>query len=148
MGYVLCILFFGIIIRNCEKYVSHLDTSPVTFEFFPNTFWCMVLVMTTVGYGEIFPVTHHGRIFTVLACLVGTFINSILIVSLTNLISMSPEEEVIYEEMVKMLQNKNRLSKDALEYIRVSIIYRMAKKFEYRKKQPNLKRLEGLWKTK
>jgi hypothetical protein len=37
--------------------------------------------MTTVGYGEIYPVTDFGRLFTIISAIVGIFINSLLTVA-------------------------------------------------------------------
>lgn len=62
--------------------------------------WCMILTMTTVGYGEIYPVTIFGRIFTIIACIWGMFNMSMLIVSLTGIIAFTPEEEQSYNEIV------------------------------------------------
>lgn len=89
--------------------------------------------MTTVGYGDIFPITHHGRVFTVLACIWGTFIVSILIVSLTTLMTLSNEEEEAYNEMIKDSQNKSKLVKDADNYIRSALHFYLKRKIEYSK---------------
>jgi len=127
IGYVLSIIIFGVAIRNFEKFVLD-NPSPVKFQFLFNTFWCMVLVMTTVGYGDIYPVTHQGRLTTVFACIWGTFVVSMLIVSLTSLISLENEEEEAYNEMIKKINNKNSLTKDAGDFIREAFIARIVQK--------------------
>ena len=61
--------------------------------------WCMILTMTTVGYGEIYPVTVMGRLFTIVACIWGQFCMSMVIVTLTGIIKFTPEEETSYNEI-------------------------------------------------
>ena len=45
--------------------------------------WCVIVTMTTVGYGDFYPVTHLGRIVGVIASLWGAFIISLLMVTLS-----------------------------------------------------------------
>ncbi len=68
-------------------------------DSFWNSMWCMILTMTTVGYGEVYPVTVMGRIFTIIACIWGSFCMSMVIVTLTGVIQFSPEEETSYNEI-------------------------------------------------
>jgi voltage-gated potassium channel len=44
--------------------------------------WLVVLTMTTVGYGDIVPVTDLGRLITIMACFLGTFIVSLSTVTI------------------------------------------------------------------
>jgi Ion channel len=55
--------------------------------------------MTTVGYGDIYPVTHLGRLTTIFACIWGMFIISMIIVTLTSIITLSNEEEKAYNQL-------------------------------------------------
>ena len=48
--------------------------------------------MTTVGYGDMYPQTHGGRIAGVIAFIIGNFIVSLIIVALTNIVEFSDEE--------------------------------------------------------
>ena len=57
----------------------------------------MILTMTTVGYGEIFPVTPGGRIFTIIACIIGVFMVSLIMAKLTELIDLDSGQSEAYE---------------------------------------------------
>jgi hypothetical protein len=67
----------------------------------------MILTMTTVGYGDIFPVTAGGRIFTIMACIIGTFVVSLIISQLTELIALEPDQEAAYDEIMNEKKRKN-----------------------------------------
>lgn len=56
--------------------------------------------MTTVGYGDIFPVTAGGRIFTIIACIIGVFVVSLIMAKLTELISLDSDQQAAYEEIM------------------------------------------------
>ena len=40
--------------------------------------------MTTVGYGDYFPVTHEGRIFSVLLCILGQVYVAVIVIAFSN----------------------------------------------------------------
>ena len=48
--------------------------------------------MTTVGYGDIYPVTVFGRIIGVIAALWGTFVISLLIIVATEVFALQVVE--------------------------------------------------------
>ena len=54
------------------------------FGFYWNCFWCIIITMTTVGYGDYFPTTLLGRIVIFITSIWGVFIVSMLVVALTN----------------------------------------------------------------
>ena len=54
------------------------------FGYYWNCFWCIIITMTTIGYGDYFPRTILGRSIIVLASISGVFMVSILVVALTN----------------------------------------------------------------
>jgi len=47
------------------------DAQPDVFSSVPTSFWWAVVTLTTVGYGDIVPITVGGRIFASVAILVG-----------------------------------------------------------------------------
>ena len=48
--------------------------------------------MTTVGYGDIYPITPFGRVIGVIAALWGTFVISLLIIVATEVFTLKPIE--------------------------------------------------------
>lgn len=65
------------------------------------------MTMTTVGYGDIFPITSGGRVFTIIACIIGTFVVSLIISQLTSLIALEPDQEAAYDEIMNEEKRKN-----------------------------------------
>lgn len=45
--------------------------------------WCIIVIITCVGYGEIYPVTHIGRIFGATSAIIGNLLLAVMVVSLT-----------------------------------------------------------------
>lgn len=56
--------------------------------------------MTTVGYGDIFPVTPGGRIFTIIACICGSFMLSLIMAKLTDMITLDGDQQSAYDEIL------------------------------------------------
>ena len=52
--------------------------------------------MTTIGYGDIFPISHFGRAVSIAACIFGSFLFSVMTLLVENMISMDEEESKIY----------------------------------------------------
>jgi hypothetical protein len=55
-----------------------------------NAWWFIFITMTTVGYGDIVPSTHMGRLTSVVACFVGIVIQSLITAALANLMRFTP----------------------------------------------------------
>lgn len=62
------------------------------FGMYLNCFWCMIITMATVGYGDYYARTIPGRFVTLIAAIVGVFLVSIMVVALTNTLNMNPAE--------------------------------------------------------
>ena len=57
------ILFIAIIIASSGMYLVEKDVQPDKFGSIPDAMWWAVVTLTTVGYGDVSPVTSVGRIF-------------------------------------------------------------------------------------
>ena len=64
--------------------VNEDDSAYQDYSLFNNSWWLVVVTMTTVGFGDYFPKTHLGRFVIVIACFIGVFIVSLTISTLTS----------------------------------------------------------------
>eukprot|EP00344_Euplotes_crassus_P010616 CAMPEP_0196999922 /NCGR_PEP_ID=MMETSP1380-20130617/5003_1 /TAXON_ID=5936 /ORGANISM="Euplotes crassus, Strain CT5" /LENGTH=196 /DNA_ID=CAMNT_0042417043 /DNA_START=565 /DNA_END=1152 /DNA_ORIENTATION=- len=60
--------------------------------------------MTTVGYGDFYPMTYLGRSIGVTACYLGTFLISLAIVSLTISLEFEPTQARAYKNAIRYHQ--------------------------------------------
>jgi len=54
-----------------------------------NPVWLSFMTMTTVGFGDIYPRTHMGRVIGVLVCLGGMILISLLVKLLTGVVDFN-----------------------------------------------------------
>ncbi len=62
---------FLIIIASCMVYFAENPAQPKIFTSIPDTIWWSVVTLTTVGYGDMVPITVLGKVFTVIILLSG-----------------------------------------------------------------------------
>ncbi|QDY68418.1 ion transporter [Qingshengfaniella alkalisoli] len=65
----LCVLM--IYIAGVGIYIFEHDAQPEEFSSIPVSLWWAVVSFTTVGYGDIYPITAGGRIFTTCILFIG-----------------------------------------------------------------------------
>ncbi len=76
------VIFLGMIVvllylSACGIYYFEHDAQPELFKSIPHSFWWALITLTTVGYGDVYPVTIGGRFFTFLMLLVGVCVIAI-----------------------------------------------------------------------
>ncbi|OMJ92052.1 hypothetical protein SteCoe_5256 [Stentor coeruleus] len=103
--FTIAIIALGIAVMIAERSVAasrNLDMGQLT-----NNEWLIFVTMATIGYGDIFPVTHHGRFFCIVACVGGMVLVSAFIVSLNQASELNKEQQAAY------LAIKKRQKEDA-----------------------------------
>jgi len=72
----------GFAIRSYERtYSFNREDGTYDYDGYINVFWLMIVTMTTVGYGDGYPSTHPGRLLSFIACIIGTVLVSLMVVS-------------------------------------------------------------------
>lgn len=84
---VIPLIVCGYALRMFER--PMIPISKQDFNDLGNCLWCVLITMTTVGYGDFYPISNFGRMIGILACLWGVFIVSIFVVTLTNLLEFT-----------------------------------------------------------
>lgn len=67
-----CMLMLGlIVIVSSLMYFAEHEAQPDKFPDIPSTMWWSVVTLTTVGYGDIYPITTLGKIFAGISAILG-----------------------------------------------------------------------------
>lgn len=67
----LVLILFLIIIASCLMYFAEHNAQPTVFTSIPATMWWAVVTATSVGYGDMVPITNAGKILTGIITLSG-----------------------------------------------------------------------------
>jgi hypothetical protein len=77
---IMVLLFFSLEVRIFEEGVVDNENR---FLYISNAFWMIFQSYTLVSFGDIKPVSHLGRLFSVFACLSGVVALSLLVSALS-----------------------------------------------------------------
>ncbi len=88
-------------ISSVGIYLFEHEAQPDVFRSIPESFWWAVATFTTVGYGDMFPITAGGRVFTTFILFIGlgivavpsAIITTALLETQTNLRPLRDEEK-------------------------------------------------------
>ena len=104
------------------------------FDSYIDAVWLILITMTTVGYGDITAKTLGGRIISVFSCLSGVFLTSMIIVTITNFLSLELHEKRMLDilEKTENLEEKKNLAKEIIQMY-VEIITKNYNGYNYNK---------------
>jgi len=104
--FLMGIVFFTITIRIFEMELDSHPSVSCKFGNYWDTIWMVIITMLTVGYGDFYPSTVQGRGLAILSAIIGVLLISMLIVTITNMISFTYNEKVVFE-LIQRLQLKD-----------------------------------------
>jgi voltage-gated potassium channel len=67
-------LFIGaimLVVSSTIMYYAEHDAQPEKFASIPDTMWWGVITLTTIGYGDVYPVTPIGKIIGIFTAIIG-----------------------------------------------------------------------------
>ena len=75
---VLYLLILAIFLSNSLIYVFEHSAQPEHFGSIPDAMWWTVVTLTTVGYGDVVPMTVAGKLIATLTALMGVCVVALL----------------------------------------------------------------------
>lgn len=93
-------------------YVLRIYERPANniFDNYFDALWFIMETMTTVGYGDIIAQTLGGKIISIISCVSGVFLVSMVIVTVTTTLTLAPHEY----SMLAILKKTEHLEKEKL----------------------------------
>ncbi|KAL4447126.1 hypothetical protein ABPG74_013978 [Tetrahymena malaccensis] len=112
--YSVCLFTYSYAIRICERPLLRLGmpdgASIALFNLYEVAIWCMMISIPSVGYGDVFPTTNHGRFIAVLSFISGTFMFSVLCNSLIIILTLDS-----LESKASLILEKLTVRKDIID---------------------------------
>lgn len=71
LGVTLFVLFLLLIFASTLMYYAERDAQPEQFASIPAAMWWAVATLTTVGYGDVYPVTPVGKVIACVIAILG-----------------------------------------------------------------------------
>jgi potassium intermediate/small conductance calcium-activated channel subfamily N protein 2 len=101
------------------------EASGQDFGNMVNCMWNVIITLTSVGYGELYPKTFYGRIVGIIICFWGVFIVSFFVVTLTGMLGFTDREKKSYDLLLR-LYYKLEMKKHAVSVLQTAFIHRNA----------------------
>src|SRR3990167_8987340 len=110
IAFIVSALILGIPVKNFEQPLHELNGFALNFTLW-NSIWCIVITMTTVGFGDFFCRSHMGRFACVISIFWGIFLTSMMVVTLTNSMSLDAKETRAFNILYRVKGRTNLLDK-------------------------------------
>jgi potassium intermediate/small conductance calcium-activated channel subfamily N protein 2 len=98
-----------------------LPYSGFQFQDYGSCMWCVIITMTTVGYGDMFPTSIPGRFCGFLICIWGVLVVSMMVVAVNNMVQLELGEDKAYL-VLRRLRFREEL-RDAAAYVLTSALH-------------------------
>jgi hypothetical protein len=128
----------GLSLRNFELFYweTKKDFSYMDWDYTLNSMWCIFVSMCAVGYGDFYAKTQIGRFITILACLIGLYFSSMMMVFMTQKSALNENERKAYNLLIRLKLRNEIKEKNAHIVYQALVMVRL--KIKKTKNDPTL----------
>lgn len=119
---LVCTILVRIVERPDRTDTSDDKTVESGLKLFTDNLWMIIVTSTTVGYGDLYPITHLGRGIVLCACVISSVYIGLLISAIQFQISHTPKQLLVYS----LLTQKNKqqeLCKNYKQFAGIALLY-------------------------
>lgn len=117
-GAALYLIAIALFLSSALMYLAEYEVQPENFQSIPKTMWWSLITLTTVGYGDVSPITPLGQIIGAFTALMGVCTVALLTGIVASAFSTQmARREAIFEEEIKLAMSDGIITSEEENHI-------------------------------
>lgn len=117
-GAALYLIAIALFLSSAMMYLAEYEAQPEQFQSIPKTMWWSLITLTTVGYGDVSPITPLGQIIGAFTALMGVCTVALLTGIVASAFSTQmARRKAIFEKEVKLAMSDGIITDDEQRHI-------------------------------